>query len=216
MRTEPQSIEYAVLTTASEAEEMVRVLAETFCRRDPPSIATGLTPAEFGAFARLLCPKAIVEGLTIVARHVVTGEIVGAVLTEDGASGLPEGMDRLSRKLDPIFDILGQLDAAYRGDRAARPGEALHLFLLGVAESASGRGVAQRLVSTCLENGARKGYRRAVTEATNEVSQHVFRKLEFVDRVHRSYRDHRFEGRAVFASIAEHGGPILMDRSLGS
>ena len=212
---DPQPIEYEVLTTASDAEEMVQMLAETFCRRDPPSLATGLTPAEFGAFARLLCPKAIVEGLTIVARQVVTGEIVGAVLTEDGASGLPEGMDRLSRKLDPIFDILGQLDAAYR-HRAPRPGEALHLFLLGVAEPASRRGVAQRLVSTCLENGARKGYRRAVTEATNEVSQHVFRKLGFVDRVHRSYGDHRFEGRAVFASIAEHGGPILMDRSLGS
>ena len=56
----------------------------------------------------------------------------------------------------------------------------------------------------------------AVTEATNKVSQHIFRKLGFVERVRRSYQTHRFDGRAVFASIAEHGGPILMDRSLTS
>ena len=54
----------------------------------------------------------------------------------------------------------------------------------------------------------------AVTEATNTTSQHIFRKLGFTERVRGSYADHRFRGRAVFRSIAEHGGPILMDRSL--
>jgi hypothetical protein len=32
--------------------------------------------------------------------------------------------------------------------------------------------------------------------------------------VRRSYRDHRYAGKAAFASIEEHGGPILMDRTL--
>lgn len=155
------------------------------------------------------------EGLTIVARRADTGEMIGALLTEDGASGPPDGMDRLSRKFDPIFHILGQL-AEDGTEAAVRPGESLHLFLLGVAESAGGSGVAQRLVSICLENGARRGYRRAVTEATNEVSQHVFRKLGFSDRAYRPYGEHRFEGRAVFASIAQHGGPILMQRFLAT
>jgi hypothetical protein len=49
-------------------------------------------------------------------------------------------------------------------------------------------------------------------EAEEKVSQRIFRKLGFSERVHRSYQDHRFDGRAVFASIAEHGGPILLDR----
>ena len=217
MRTsaEHKAIEYGVYA-ASDAEEMARLLGETFSRQDPPAVAVGLTPSEFEAFVRLLCPKAAVEGLTIVARHAVTRELVGALLTEDSASALLDGMDGLSPKFEPIFNILGQLDTEYRGDRAVRPGESLHLFLLGVAESVAGRGVAQRLVSACLEHGARKGYRLAVTEATNKVSQHIFRKLGFAERVRRSYQSHRFDGRAVFASIAEHGGPILMDRSLAS
>ena len=98
--------------------------------------------------------------------------------------------------------------------RTVRPGDSLHLFLLGVADRVAGRGVAQQLVAACLEHGARMGYRLAVTEATNKVSQRIFRKQGFVERVQRSYQTHRFGGRTVFESIAENGGPILMDRSL--
>jgi len=210
---EQQQIVYDVCT-AKDAEEMARLLGEVFSRRDPPSVATGLTPSEFETFVRLLCPQAAVEGLTVVARSAGTGQLIGALLTEDSATTLPEGMDQLSPKFEPIFDILGQLETEYRAGQHPRPGEALHLFLLGVAESSGGRGVAQQLVTRCLENGARKGYQLAVTEATNRVSQHIFRKLGFAERVRRSYADHRFAGRAEFASIAELGGPILMDKSV--
>lgn len=60
---------------------------------------------------------------------------------------------------------------------------------------------------------ARRGFRRAVIEATNLTSQHVFRKYGFVERVRRSYANHRFGDRAAFASIAGHGGPMLMDKA---
>jgi ribosomal protein S18 acetylase RimI-like enzyme len=202
------------LFTASDADEMSQLLGEAFSRHDPPAIAVGLTPTEFEAFVRGYCPAAAAERLTIVARSADTGEMCGALLTDDPATAPPDGMNRLSAKFDPIFDILGQLDTEYRGDRTPVPGEVLHLFLLGVAESCAGMGVAQRLVAECLANGSRRGYRVAVTEATNRTSQHIFRKLGFVERVRRSYRDHRYAGKAAFASIEEHGGPILMDRTL--
>ena len=216
MQESPESviIEYGTYQAADE-EEMVRLLGHVFSRYDPPAVAVGLEPSEFEAFVRLFCSRAAVEGLTIVARRADTGELVGAMLTEDCASSPPDGMDRLSVKFKPIFDILGLLDAEYRGERVVAQGNWMHLFLLGVAGSVSGQGVAQKLVSRCLENGASHGYRLAVTEATNRTSQHIFRKQGFVERVSRSYGAHRLEGRSVFASIAEHGGPILMDRVLG-
>ena len=55
-----------------------------------------------------------------------------------------------------------------------------------------------------------------MTEATNATSQHVFRKQGFVEKVRRSYRDHQFEERAFFTSIADHVGPMLMEKHLGS
>ncbi len=106
----------------------------------------------------------------MAARFADTGELIGALLTEDSASALPDGIDRLSAKFDPIFDILGHLDTEYRSGRTAHPGESLHLFLLGVSDRVVGRGVAQHLVAACLENGMRRGYRGAVTEATNKFS----------------------------------------------
>ena len=211
--SEPKQIEYGVYVP-SDAEAMTKLLGEVFSRHDPPAVAAALTSSEFGDFVGLLCPKAAEEGLTVVARLAGTGELIGALLTEDSASGLPDGIDRLSAKFDPIFDILGQLDTEYRSGRTVRRGELLHLFLLGVSDSVAGRGVAQQLVAACLELGLRRGYRMAVTEATNMVSQHIFRRRGFVERVQRSYEAYRFNGRQVFASIAEHRGPILMDKSL--
>jgi ribosomal protein S18 acetylase RimI-like enzyme len=206
-------IEYRIYTP-SDGEAMTRILSEVFCRRDPPAMAVGLTTAEFEDFVRLLWPQVAADGLTIVAELAGTGELVGAMLTEDSAAAVPDGMDKLSAKFNPIFDILGGLDAEYRGGREFRPGEALHLFLLGVSDRVAGRGVGRQLVAACLEHGKRKGYRVAVTEATNKTSQHIFRKLGFVERVKGSYAEHLFEGRRCFASIAEHGGPILMDKEL--
>ncbi len=210
---EHRLIEYGVYVP-SDAGAMVQLLGEVFSRHDPPAVAVALTAPEFEEFVRLLCPKAAIDALTIVARLAGTGELVGALLTEDSASVLPDGMDRLSAKFNPIFDILGQLDTEYRSSRTVRPGQSLHLFLLGVSDRVAGRGVAQQLVVACLEHGKRRGYRVAVTEATNKVSQHIFRKQGFVERVKRSYATHRFDGQHVFASIVEHGGPILMHKSL--
>lgn len=200
--------------SASDRDEMCRLLSAVFCRHDPPAVATGITPTEFEAFVRLLCPKAEAEGLTLVARCASTGELMGTLLAEDSMSDQPQGMENLSEKFQPIFDILGQLYTDYHDFQSLRLGEWLHLFLLGVDRRFAGQGVAKRLVAASLENGARRGYRVAVTEATNKTSQHIFRKQGFVERVQRSYRDHRFEGQAVFASIAGEGGPILMDKKL--
>ena len=202
------SFEYGIFT-ADDSPAVIRILADVFTRKDPLATAVGVTEPDFQTFARLLCPKAAAEGLTIVARHAATREIAGVMLTEDSASPMPDGFDTLSPNFSPIFEFLHNLEVEYRAGRDPRPGEWLHLFLLGVAESYGGRGIAQQLVSTCLENGARRGYRLAVTEATNPTSQHIFRKLGFADRARRSYAD-----SAPFAPVAWAGGTILMDRSL--
>ena len=202
------------LYSSPDADEMARLLGDAFSKHDPPALATGISAAEFERFVHVLCRRADAEGLTVIARSAADGEMIGALLAEDSASPFPEDLTQLGPKFDPVFDILGELESEYRQGRHPQPGESMHLFLLGVAEAFSGRGVAQRLVAECVANGARRGYRLAVTEATSKRSQHVFRKQGFADRVRRSYKDHRFDGMACFTSIAEQGGPILMERRL--
>lgn len=198
----------------SDADEMAILLSDVFPKHDPPAVAVGLTQPEFETFVRLFCARATEQRLTVVAHCTDNDEICGVLLTEDFASGLPDGIDDLSDNFNPIFDILGQLGDEYRGSQVIEPGNSIHLFLLGVSQRFSGKGVAQRLVPECLANGIERGYRMAVTEATNPTSQHIFRKHGFVDRVHRSYKTHEHDGRKPFASIADCGGPILMDKQL--
>ena len=123
-------------------------------------------------------------------------------------------MDQLSDKFNPIFDILGELDSANLGEDSVEFGESIHVFLLGVDGRMAGRGVAQQLIKFCLDNGSQKGYKKAVTEATNKVSQHIFHKHGFAESASVSYKSHRFNGQAIFASIADQGGPKLMTLSL--
>ena len=206
-------IEYAVCEPG-DTPEVGRLLAESFTRHDPPAVAVGLTRGEFEAFVKLWLPGAGADGLTIVARDVATGQLAGALLTDDAAAPPPQGLDDLSQKFDPIFDLLDQIDTEYRQGRNVDSGRYLHLFLLGVADQFTGRSIGRHLVAACLANGAAKGYTSAVTEATNPVSQHIFRTLGFEKRAERSYGEYRLDGIPIFASIEEHGGPMTMDRTI--
>ncbi|HEX6863326.1 MAG TPA: GNAT family N-acetyltransferase [Thermoanaerobaculia bacterium] len=210
---ESSGIRYGVFEL-SDQEEMTSLLAEAFSQYDPPAAAMGVTAGEFAPMVRPYGPGTAAEGLTVVARSAATGEMVGAVLATDFTAPPPAGGEQGSEKFLPVFTLIDQLDAQYQQDKAIEPGTDLHILLLGVARSFTGRQVAQRLVAACEENARRKGYRRAVTEASGSVSQHVFRKLGYAERSQISYQEYRYEGAPVFASIEGHSGMILMDKAL--
>jgi ribosomal protein S18 acetylase RimI-like enzyme len=211
MHSSPQ-IRYDVFSPADE-EEVALLLAQAFSTREPIGIAVGFTAEEFAAFVRLQLQAAETQGLTIVARRADTGEVVGALLANDSASGSDAELDKLSEKFTMVTSILGKLVETYGGVHP-RPGENLHLFLLGVCNSEERMGIGQELVTACVANGVRRRYRRATAECTGRVSQHIFRKLGFEDRGMISYAEHEFNGRRVFASVAEQGGPVLMEKTL--
>jgi ribosomal protein S18 acetylase RimI-like enzyme len=200
--------------TRADLDELVDMLSVAFATHDPPAVAVGLTVQEFADLVDLYRDRAAGGGCTMIAR-ASTGEMVGALLAEDSAAPFPHGLERLSPKFDPIFEILTDLEAEYRRGRCVLPGDAIHLFLLGVNQAFGRQQIAQRLVAGCIELAIARGYRLAVTEATNNVSRYIFQKLGFVERARRAYADYRFGSQAVFAAIASHGGPVLLDREIG-
>jgi len=198
----------------SDADAITLLLADVFPRHDPLAFAVDITAADFAAFVQTLLPQAGDDGLTVVACHAPTGEIVGALLTNDPASEPTEALSELNEKFGPVAGILGELDDLYLAGREPRPGDMLHLYLLGVSDRFTGQGVGQQLVARTMENGLRRGYRVAYAEATNRTSQHIFRKLGFREHAQLLYRDHLYRGQNVFAGIAQHGGAILMEKLL--
>lgn len=210
---EVSGIRYGVFEL-SDQDELVSLLAEAFSRDDPPAQALGVTAKEFAACVRPFCPRAAAEGSSVIARSAATGEMVGALLAEDFTAPPPPGIEQASEKLLPMFALLEQMDAQYQRDKTIEPGTYLHLHFLGVARPFTGRKVAQHLLAACQENGRRKGYRVAVTEASGSVSQNILRKQGFTERLQMPYQEYRYQGIPVFASIEGHSGVILMDKIL--
>jgi len=199
---------------SSDTTAVVDLLARVFSVAEPPAVAMGLTQADLKQFVGLFCPKAATDGLTVVARAREAHQVVGVLLTDDFGVSPELDLNEVSDKFLPILTMLDGLDEQYRKGGSILPGQYLHLFMLGVDAHFAGRGIAHDLVAACLSNGRQKGYTHAITEATGCVSQHVFRKLGFTDRVWASYEDYRYDGRAVFASIRDHEATILMDRTI--
>lgn len=198
----------------SDSDDIVRLLAKVFSESDPPAVAMALSFGDMEQFLQFIVPRVIPDGLTIVSRSKETGKLAGAFLTNDFASPPAVDFSQISPKFRPILSMLETLDAQFRRGKTISVGESLHLFMLGVDGQFAGRGVGHALVKTCVDNGCKKGYRTAVTEATGRVSQHIFRKNSFVERFSVSYREFVYENKLVFASIEQHEKAILMDRSL--
>jgi ribosomal protein S18 acetylase RimI-like enzyme len=205
-------IRYEVLQ-AADVEGMIDLIARAFSAGDPPAVAMRLSAAELRAFLEPLAPRALEDGLTIVAR-TADGKLAGALLSDDFAAAQPIDAGQLSPGFLPILALLDALDEQYRSGREIAKGQYLHLFMLAVDAAYGGRGIAQGLVNCCLENGARHGYQWVVTEATGVVSQRVFGKLGFEERLRIFYQQFTYNGNTVFASISGPSGVALMDKSL--
>ena len=198
----------------SDSDEIVRLLATVFSQSEPPAVAMGLSFPDMKQFLQLVVPSVIPDGLTVISRSAGTGELAGVLLTDDFASPPDLDTSQINPKFSPILSMLERLDEQFRKGRTISPGNYLHLFMLGVEGRFAGQGIGQGLIKACIDNGSRRGYRTALTEATGKVSQHIFRKNGFVDRFSVLYRDFQYENKAVFASIREHEQAMLMDRSL--
>jgi len=211
--TEAHDVRYGLLDS-TDIEEMAELLADTFSRFDPLAVAVGLSFDELRGLVGLFSRRALDDALTIVARAQPSGRLIGAMLTDDFASPPPQGIDGVAKHFDPIAALLDGLDEQYRKTINVIPGQIIHLFMLGVAAEFGGRSIAQTLIRLTLDNGKRKGYKSAVTEATGNVSQHVFRNLGFAEQFRIAYREFNYQGTRIFNTIVEHEAIMLMERSL--
>ena len=197
--------------------EMANLVAQAFTFSDPMAIVQNFTIAEFADYVELLGRNIEEQKLTIVAKDKLTNKLVGAVIAADFISDStlnPENSDELSIKFEPIVELLMSLEHQYTHNKQIKIGEYLHVYMLAVSPEYRGERIAQNLVRLCLENGVQRDFSNAVTEAANSISQHIFKKLDFMSRHEISYQEFTYQGEQIFSSIEGHSGTILMDKSL--
>jgi ribosomal protein S18 acetylase RimI-like enzyme len=186
------------------------LLGEAFSQYEAPARAVGQTHDDIANMVRVLGPKAVAEQLTLVAfSH--GGEMLGVVLADDFGSPPVQALTTVCASFAPIGALLDALDNDYRAGKQIVPGQIVHLFMIGVAHGANGRGVAQKLIRATLANALGRGYAIALAEATGAASQHLLGKLGFLPVEERDYQSFVFEGKTPFASITEVPSVVLME-----
>ncbi len=191
------------LIKPQDIDGVTKCLAATFMR-EPMTKVLGITLEEFNHFAYLFVQKAAQEGLSILARDPNSEEVIGCLVAEDFVTDPPAGIETVCEKFYPIFALLGGLDEAYKETNPVVPGQLYHIFMVGVQRAYAGSGVIHKLNMAAERLAQSKGYKGAIGEATGPISYGIYTKRQLFKEVHSiAYRDFRFDGKAVFASVSD-------------
>lgn len=200
-------------------DSIVSVLSESFAR-EPMGAALGLSARALEPLIARFMPECTSNGLSVIAVPIDDADtLAGVFISRDFKSPLPEGILEDFPWFSPIVQALTTVDEAYEAKRPGLAlGDAVDLWMVGVpAGSRFGkRGIASTLYRLTANFGRSRGFGRCVTECTGHFPQAAARKTGFQERARLSYRDFRFEGRAVFAEIEPpHTNVILFERESG-
>jgi hypothetical protein len=200
---------------AVEAPQLAHFVAETFARREPLSVATGLGALDLLPFVEGVLSSCEGEDLSFVARDRQTGALVGFCLAHDLLRA-PKPDRPLPASLLPTLRLLGDLGQAYtalRGEEVA--GEVVELAMTGAAVDMNGYRIAEVLEGRTLEAARARGFCRAVTICTHRVTARLAKHAGYRRLAARSYDTYVVNGERVFSSLAkEHGGAVLFEKDL--
>ena len=189
---------------ASDApsDSVVRVLSESFSR-EPMARALGASARDLAPFVRRFMPECTSNGLSVVA--VLDDDpdiVVGAFLSRDFKSPVPEDILDECPWFLPVAQALMSLGETYDARHPhLKRGEVADLWMVGTDARFALRGIASRMFRLCTALARERGFSRCVAECTGHYSQTAARRAGFEEVTRLSYKDFRFEGKAVFAGI---------------
>lgn len=204
VKTLRAGISYQILAEENLASS-IECISRTFQSGEPMTKALGITLEEFKYFAKILLRKAVNDQLSLVATDNITGQVVGILIGEDFVTEALEGIETVSPKFLPIFELLGGLDEAYKEKSLVKSGQLYHIFMVGVYKEYAGLSV--QLTNKVEIMARKKGYTSAIAEATSAISQKIytkrlgFKEVEEIPPVR--YAEFQHEGKSVFANITE-------------
>ena len=205
---------------ASDTEALVEAVQATFPGPSGETMARALkmTPEEYLSYTRLVCEKAALDGLCVVAKDHFWGRIfVGFCISEDFLSLPAYKNEKISEKFQPLLDLLETLDAQYARSRSIAPGGVLHLYLLGACEpNGPDAGLARSSWKQQCESEKEAGFKVAIAEATGAGSQQICEKLGFKTVGEVEYWNYRYNGRLVFGSVENPRSCLLVEKPLSS
>jgi GNAT superfamily N-acetyltransferase len=209
------------LLTGETIEEMAGLVSGEYVTDEPMYMVLGIQPAEYIPLARVFLPWCAHESLSFMARHRATGRGAGFVLATDlvhepygSLRDLCSATDSFWEKLAHERAFLDELEEPYLERERPGKGEILHVTALGVRKEYQGRGLATCLISTVLQHGEKKGFRRALADCTGPASLRAHEKCGFRPAGSLDYRSFTRNGEYPFAALQ--GSCLLVEKILGT
>ena len=195
---------------------LASVIAEAFAAREPLTVATAVTAAEFRGYAVPVVAACATSGLSFVARDSATGAVAGFCMAVDLRRAPVIPPTSVAPSLWPTLALLGGLGEAYlRHCAAPAAGDVVELVVTGVVAGHDGYEVASMLEDRTLAAGRALGYQHAMTICTHRVTALLAQRAGFRRVVAESYATTEFANRRVFASIGpEHREAAVYEKAL--
>ena len=187
-----------------DATHAIRCFATTFPAHEPMTKHLRISQEVFHQFAEMVVHKAVIAGLSISAKDLYTGNLLGCLISEDFEGNPPADLEYIHPDFDPIFALLDTLDRSYRSQHLSFPNEILHEFMMSVYPDHKGRSIGYNLVAASHALGRKKGFKSAIAEVTGPISQSVFiDKHEYQVLEEIAYNNFEFDCRLCFAGITD-------------
>lgn len=194
---------------------VTRCYASVFLTDEPMTRYCRIGPELFLPPAHVYVSLCASDLLSYIVKDTISGDSAGFIfcsdLSTDWSSRDPR-MAEIFSLFHEITCVLGRLEMYYHENYPSGPGEALHIFQVGITPLFRGLGVAKALVRTALENARDRGFSYALAECTSPASRSLFCSCGFVSGYKIPFQELSLDGACYFRDIP--GEITLMVREL--
>ncbi|CAM3548861.1 GNAT family N-acetyltransferase [Parendozoicomonas haliclonae] len=198
---------------SSSVDDVASLIVSVFMEREPLAMLDSSDGNEFKVYLTNLGTRAAQTGMSLVARCRFSNRVVGAVICADLAGahhGEDEGGDA-----DPIEVMVEKLNSDYFGQTSPESGQYFSIKFIAASADFTGQGMVTDLIEQSLQIAQEKGFVFAHTEASGNISQHMFmNKFGFVEKNAIAYSEFTLNDAQPFAAVQGHKGIKLLIKSL--
>jgi len=173
---------YELIDNDNDARHCAQLIAEEFCAHNSITIFDRITPQHF--YDECSWPSmrnTFIEHLSFLARHRLTGEIVGVIIAGDlYLEHQQKHLNDSSKHLHtiPVSDLLIEMDDLFISrdfQQELKPNMVLHIGLCAVHVKHSGKGIASQLREIVCNNACnKKGFQYLLVQTTNQATRHIY------------------------------------------
>ncbi|XP_076043210.1 uncharacterized protein LOC143026535 [Oratosquilla oratoria] len=195
-------LEYGV-TKPEDVDELNQFLAESFFPREPMTMGLEMTWEDHRKWVTDSMGVWASCAASFLVRDKSKGNrIVGVRLSKfagrDSGLTFEEGLKTATGKTKIFLNILCEMESAINVFEDESIDKALDFVILCVHKDYVGKGIATKLVEMAEKRGKELGAQIVGVQATNCISQNLFKKMGYTVRKTVVYGTYEFEGKRVF------------------